>query len=114
MKSVKNPIFSGSDAHATEQRPQTRTDNQNILFFSFGLRALFCAGVFVKQKYEFSGLNSSFSVRAFMDTARDALTDPSSSTAVQESVCWPWKRVSPLIRFDLISQTKHGCPLQLS
>jgi hypothetical protein len=43
------------------------------LFFSFGPRALFCAGVFAEQKYEFSGLNSSFSVRAFTGTARDAL-----------------------------------------
>jgi hypothetical protein len=49
MKSVKNPIFSGSDARATEQRPQTRTDNRNIFFFSFGLRALFCVGVFAEQ-----------------------------------------------------------------
>jgi hypothetical protein len=68
-------MFSGSDARATEQRPQTRTDNRNILFFSFGLRALFCAGIFVEQKYKFSGLmNSSFSVRVFTGTARDALT----------------------------------------
>jgi hypothetical protein len=76
MKSIKNLIFSGSDARATEQRPQTRTDNRNILFFSFGLRALFCAGVFAEQKYKFNGLNSSFSVRAFTDTAKDALTSP--------------------------------------
>jgi hypothetical protein len=74
MKSVKNPIFSGSDARAMKQRPQTKTDNQTILLFSFGLRALFCADFFTEQKYEFSGLNSSFSVRAFMGTARDALT----------------------------------------
>jgi hypothetical protein len=66
-------MFSGSDARATEQRPQTRTDNRNILFFSFGLGTLFCAGVFAEQKYEFSGLNSSFSVHAFMGTARDVL-----------------------------------------
>jgi hypothetical protein len=76
MKSIKNPIFSGSDACATEHRPQTRTDNRNILFFSFGLRALFCTCVFVEQKYEFSGLNLSFSVHAFTGTARDALTSP--------------------------------------
>jgi hypothetical protein len=50
-----------SDARATEQHPQTRTDNQNILFFSFGLRALFCTDVFAEKKYEFSGLNLSFS-----------------------------------------------------
>jgi hypothetical protein len=68
MKSVKNPMFSDSDARATEQHPQTRTDNRNILFFSFGLRALFCTDVFAEKKYEFSGLNLSFSVCAFMGT----------------------------------------------
>jgi hypothetical protein len=62
MKSVINPRYIGSGSAGAEQ-----------LFLGFGLRALFCAGVFAEQKTKFSELNSRFSVRVFSVTARDAL-----------------------------------------
>ena len=44
--SVKIPDFTGSVRAGVEQSPKTQTEKQNIRFFSFGFRALFCASAF--------------------------------------------------------------------
>jgi hypothetical protein len=45
-----------------------------VLFYSFGLRALFYASHFMIRIREFDELNFTFSVRVFTGSARDALT----------------------------------------
>jgi hypothetical protein len=46
---------------------------ENILFYSFPLRGLFCASDFSTRKHEFGELISEFSVRVFTGSVRDAL-----------------------------------------
>jgi uncharacterized membrane protein len=58
-KKIINPVFTGSEAA--------------VLFYSFGLRALFCASHFTTKIREFGELNSTFSVSVFTGSARDAL-----------------------------------------
>jgi hypothetical protein len=46
---------------------------RNMLFYSFSLRVLICAGTFLTRKHESSDLNLRFTVCMFTGSVRDAL-----------------------------------------